>query len=355
MTEIPITSQERGSKVILREPLLSPERDKFRTEAAYAFNRGISLLAINTLRQLKEWERNGHAFVRDLKTIEGRTAVVYETTPKTPHRLRAVIVPDDQGTASRITIEKISGKGPRRREEYYEIRLGDSPTYREAKKYTNVNGARVTEIREYQYSDYQREVSGSYCRGFSLAQQQTGRPPFKFGEITINYSQGYNFLEAGDLQLSFSDRLEPIEDAFLDLVRPDVLGSAAESVREAIGKPKPRRFSKVQVLSEAGIVERVTFEYDGKTGTFRAPGKAKWAPKGNYVNVGSKKRGVSIPAEIKSDEDFIVRPFDKFRVESIEQLSGSRTFVQTRLSAPASIPADSSRKEYLVPQRVIGT
>jgi len=357
-TEFVETSRQEVDKlhgeIVLKEPSLGPERDKFKTEAAYAFNRGISLLGINTLRRLKEWKRNGRATVRNFRTIDG-AAIVYEAISKAPHHFRAVIVPNSAGVVSRITVEKTTGKGKRQEKEHFEIKLGDSPSYKQAAEYTGVNGEKVAEVWEYQYSDYAREVTGNYRRGFHLDQQQKGKPPFKFGQIAISYTEGgVNFLKAGDLQISFGNKLEPIKNAFLDLVRPHVLKSAADLVREAAGKSKPRAFSGVQVLCRTGTAETAIFKYDPQSGVFRASEKAKHTHQGDYIDIGPEKGELSIPAEIKNGENFVVRPAGAFIVEEVEKLSGSRTFVETRLRVPYSISADSKTENYIVPRKIIG-
>ena len=343
-----------SGEIVLKEPPLGPERDKFKTEAAYAFNRGISLLAINTLRRLKEWERNGRATVRNFKTVDGETAVVYEATPKASYYFRAVIVPDSAAVVSRITIEKTRGKGERRKEEYFEIKLGNSPSYKQATEYTGVNDERVTRVWEYQYSDYTREVTGNHRQVLRLNQQQRGKPPFKFGEVVIRYAQnGANFLIAGDLQISFGNELESIQDAFLDLKKPRALGAAADLVREVVGKPKPRAFSGVRVLSETGKAETAVFKYDPEAGAFCASERPRHSYQGNYIVIGPEKGGFSVPAKIKDNEDLIIRPSEAFIVEKVENLSGFRTFVKTRLRVPNSISVDLKTENYIVPRKII--
>lgn len=343
-------------EIVLKEPSLSLERSRFNTEAAYAFNRGISLLGINTLRRLKEWGSDGRATAGSFKTIDGETAVVYKTTSKAPYHFRAVIIPNSEGVASRITIEKTTGRGKNKKREHFEIKLGGSPSYRQATEYTGVNDEKVTEIWEYQYSSYTtKRVSGSYRQEFRLNQQQRGKTPFKFGQIAINYTQkGANSLEAGDLQISFGNELEPIQDAFLDLVKPHALKSAASLVREAVGKKEPRVFGGVQVLSKTGIAETTTFRYDAKVGAFCASERPRHSYQGDYIIVGPEREGLSVPAKIEDNEDLVIRPSEAFIVEDIERLSGSRTFVKTRLKAPNRISADSETKNYIVPRRVIG-
>lgn len=337
----------------IKEPPLSPERDKFRAETAYAFNRGISLLAINTLRQLREWGGYGYITVKPLTTVDGEQGVVYESTSKAQlgYDFRAVIVPDNNGVASRITIEKRIGKG--RRKEFFEIQLGDSPSYRKATEYTGVNGERVTELWEYKYSDYEGKVSARCRRVIPLTQQQRGRPPFRFGEVEIKYVQQQNFLEAQDLEITFGNRLEPIEDAFIDLVKPHALRTAERLAREVVGKPQPRVFRDVRLLEESGVRERIVFAHDRNTHKFQAPGKPQPSLAGDWINIGKSEKGVSISATIKEGGKFIVRPFDCFTVKPGEEFTGSRTFVETSLT-PTSISADSTSGEYVVPQKVIG-